>query len=216
LKFLAINTAGAAVEAALYTDGKTVYKRDAEFKKASAVTLPFVDELLLKAGLKLDNLDFIAVVTGPGSFTGIRIGLTAARAFAQFTGLKIVPVTLCEVLSYNVNAPAETIVALCDAANGFTYIAAFDGETRDELMPPQVLKNEQIDRFLDSIDEPCVVCADKAGELFVSGKTLAPFKTDCSPLVEAVKAVYKKRGAVPYGQVTPLYVRKPQAEEGVQ
>ena len=215
MKFLAINTAGSGVEAALYIDGVTVFESDSEFRKASAVLLPFIDKLLSGANLTLKELDFIAVVTGPGSFTGIRIGLSAARAFAQFTGVRLVPVTYAEVLAYNTTETnrAETIVTVSDAANGFAYIAAFDEKMRF-VLPPEVLKTAQVKKFLDTVDESCAVCFDGAAEALVadSGKTTVKPKTDCTALIRAALYAFQARGAVPYAQVAPLYVRQSQAE----
>jgi len=225
MKFLAINTAGAAVEAAVYSGGATFYKADAEFKKASAVCLPFIDALLAEAKLTLSDLDFIAAVSGPGSFTGIRIGLTILRAFCQLLHLPAVTVTYADVLSYNIGEPGngepsayESVITVSDASNGFLYLAAFDAASRDILLPPAVLRTGQIAAFLESVDEPCVVCPDKSSEkLAVSaGKPVAPIKTDGSALVAAVISAYEKRGAIPYCQAAPLYVRQSQAEEGLR
>ena len=78
LKFLAINTA-VAVEAAL---SNGVYFRNRNCKCASAELMPQVDGLLNKSGIALRDLNFIACVNGPGSFTGIRIGVSAVRSIA--------------------------------------------------------------------------------------------------------------------------------------
>ncbi|MCL2061728.1 MAG: tRNA (adenosine(37)-N6)-threonylcarbamoyltransferase complex dimerization subunit type 1 TsaB [Firmicutes bacterium] len=215
MKFLSINTAGEAVEAALYADGKIFYKTDASFKKAGTVLLSFIDELLHAAQTDLKDLAFIAPVTGPGSFTGIRIGLTTARAFAQFTQVGLVPVTHCEVLSYNAVSPCETVITLSDAANGLAYVAAFDGKTREVLMPPKALKTQEIAAFIRLIDEPHIVCADSVTLPFAAGasKNLVAHAYNGLPLIAAANAAYKKRGCTPYAQVVPLYVRTSQAEE---
>jgi len=233
MKFLAINTAGAAVEVALFADGRIFVRADAEFKKASSVCLPFIDALLAEGGISLKKLDFIAVVTGPGSFTGIRIGLTAARGLAQFTGLKLVPVTYAEVLSYNDTGHKAAdckIITLSDASNGWAYAAVFD-ENHDEKTPPIPIRCEEIAEFL-TVGRGLapamgrkhllrrgayVICPDAAMEKLVSPLDIpiAPLKTDGSSLVSAALNAYKKRGAIPYTQAVPLYVRQSQAEEGL-
>ena len=234
MRFLAINTVGASVEVALYSDGKIVHRYDAEFKKASSVLFPFIDALLNESGITLKDLDFIAAVSGPGSFTGIRIGISAARAFAQFTDLPMVTVTYAEVLSYNYNSTqkkvkqsantigtefspnksmVESIVTLSDAANGYCYVAAFD-EQRNVLLKPAAMPIGQVGKFLDSIDEPCAVCTDEAmqRQVFASGKKIEPLVIDGSSLISAVIAAHKRYGTIPYGQAIPLYVRQSQAE----
>ena len=219
MKFLAINTAGAAVETALVTDGDVRVKTDGAFKKASSVLLPFIDELLHTSGAALQELDFIAVVTGPGSFTGVRIGLTAARALAQFADLRLVPVTYGAVLSYNYNGQsgAESIITVSDASNGWVYIEVFD-EKRNVILPPAALTTEQTAAFLAAVDEPCVICCDAACEALAlsSGKPVVAFEAGGLPLVAAAKAAFARNGAVPYGQATPLYVRQSQAENDLK
>jgi tRNA threonylcarbamoyladenosine biosynthesis protein TsaB len=87
--------------------------------------LPALDETLRSAGLRLADMNLIAVTVGPGSFTGVRIGLATARALAQATGLPLAGHTTLAVLlaAASVRASAdETIVAAIDSKRGDAYL----------------------------------------------------------------------------------------------
>ena len=73
MNYLAIDTCGQAIEILLYHDGKTVYRRDEQGRRASECLLTMIDQTLEEENLTLGEMDYFACVTGPGSFTGIRI-----------------------------------------------------------------------------------------------------------------------------------------------
>jgi tRNA threonylcarbamoyladenosine biosynthesis protein TsaB len=96
---LAINTVGDACEAALVGDAGTIGVRSEPMAQGHDARLaPLVDELLKEAGVGPSDLDRIAVVAGPGSFTGVRVGVAFARGLALATGKPAVGVTSLEAL----------------------------------------------------------------------------------------------------------------------
>ena len=127
-KILAVNTAGPAVEVALSCGG---YFRDENGRNASVSLMPAIDKLLTDAGMALSELDAIACVIGPGSFTGIRIGVSAARAMCYALGKPAVAVNYLQSLAYNERADGfDKILCVCDGSNGTAYIAEFDSERK--------------------------------------------------------------------------------------
>lgn len=101
MKYIAIDSASSSISLLLSVDGKIYYSKQNNDRKASEILLNDIDALLDKAKVALNELDFFAVVTGPGSFTGIRIGVNTVKAFAYALNKPIVTVTAFEKASYN-------------------------------------------------------------------------------------------------------------------
>jgi tRNA threonylcarbamoyladenosine biosynthesis protein TsaB len=104
----------------------------------SATLMPAVDACLRTAKLALDRINRFAVVSGPGSFTGLRIGLATVKAFAAVRRSPVVPVTSLEVLASALPFAEHPVLVLIDARRGEVYAGLFT--TRDstpvELMDP--------------------------------------------------------------------------------
>ena len=92
--------------------------------------LPAVDFLLQSLGLRAADLDAFAVTTGPGSFTGLRVGLSTVQGLALGTGKPCLGVSALDVLAARNAGAASAIVALMDAYRGEVYGALYDGEGR--------------------------------------------------------------------------------------
>lgn len=206
MNYIAIDTASQSLKALVSYNGKLEYYECADFRAASERLMPELDKLLAAVGAKPSDMDFYACVTGPGSFTGIRIGMATVKAFAYACGKPVLPVTALELLAYN-NREAETAVAVCDASNGLRYVAVYDNAMR-ELMSPRCLDAAQLKEFLSTIDEPYAVYADGrvAGEI---ERATCP-----SDFRDAfVRAVEENNDRLVDGyELEPLYIRKPQAE----
>jgi tRNA threonylcarbamoyladenosine biosynthesis protein TsaB len=97
----------------------------------AAKMVPGIADLLASAGISVAGLAGIVVVAGPGSFTGIRIGLSAAKALAEVAGLPVVAVSRLEVLA----ARAGTMCSALDAHRGQVFLGIFhEGETARESL----------------------------------------------------------------------------------
>lgn len=215
MKFLCINTAGQAVEIALYIDGKVECFFDGEAHRASECLLIETDKLLSKCAVTLKDLDFFACVIGPGSFTGIRIGLSTILGFAYSLSKKVVGVTTLEVFAYNDVAAngqsPESIVTVMDGSNGTMYIAAYD-ENINELLEPKCLSTVCAGEFLQLVDEPYAVVADELVVKALNLENFSLYKSDGIALCKAVLKKYESVGAVSYNNLSPLYIRQSQAE----
>lgn len=202
MKILAVNTAGVNTEIALLNDGERRFFRDTDFRRASVALMPEVERMLDAAGVKPSDLDALAVVVGPGSFTGIRIGVSSVRAMAYALDKPVVTVNLLEVLAYNRGYNGRT-VSVCDAGNGYCYIATFDAQKRPETMPACMTLDEAA-AFIAALDGDFVVSADSV---------LSPRFGDCAAgqgLIDAVEA--HRNETVGFADVVPLYIRVSQAE----
>ena len=102
----------------------------------SASLMPMTEAALQAAGKRMTDLDAIAVVTGPGSFTGVRIGVATAKGLAQGAGLVCIPVDALEALSVSAGRFDGIVCPIQDARAGQVYGAAFrDGKRLTEDAP---------------------------------------------------------------------------------
>ena len=106
----------------------------------SAELLPRVAAALDDAGLDWGGLDAIAVGVGPGAFTGLRIGVTTARALAAAHDLELRPVSSLAALAAGIDAPLR--LPLIDAGRGEVFAALYEGAT--ELWPPFAASPEAV------------------------------------------------------------------------
>jgi tRNA threonylcarbamoyladenosine biosynthesis protein TsaB len=134
---LALDTATSATAVALLGAGEPIERRDdpqpGQRPRHAQQLLPLAREALDQAGARFADLTRVVVGTGPGSFTGLRIGLATARALALAADAELVGVSTLRVLARG--AQAEGVVApVIDARRGEVFVAAWDGE-RERLSP---------------------------------------------------------------------------------
>lgn len=191
------------MQVALHT-GRCFVCKDAH--AASACLMPAVDRLLQEEGLALRDLDYLACVTGPGSFTGIRIGVSSVRALSYAAHLPALSLHALRVLAYNERADGKNTFCLSDASNGMAYVQTFDA-SRTPVTPCRAVllaeAVEQAERFEG------VVCADSV--LSASFTRALPPCEDAASLVRAARENGEKAGE--YGALLPEYVRLSQAEK---
>jgi tRNA threonylcarbamoyladenosine biosynthesis protein TsaB len=145
---LALDSATSASSAALCDDAGGIlgYRRGDEGPEQADRLIELIDGVLRDAGLDYGGIDVIAVNRGPGSFTGIRAGVAAARGLALATGRPLLAVNSLEVLAAVLGPQsAGTIVAALDARRGQVYLQMFDHELV-ALCEPRVLAPENVPR----------------------------------------------------------------------
>ena len=196
---LAIDTGGNHLTVLLIKEGK-VYKRYIEnaMLKHSVTLMPEIENLLIETDTQLNSIDKYCAVVGPGSFTGIRIGVSAIKALAYANNKNVFGVTSFLSLAYN--SDEDKILSVIDAKHGNFYVCGFDG------------KNETI--------KPCFVSVDELKTL-AKGYTVV---SDCELDIDYIKGDYLKgfekavldnyeKESLNIEELVPLYVKKSQAEE---
>lgn len=124
---LGIDTALAACSAALTRDGDVLARRLDPMTRGHAERLfPMLAEVCAEAGVALKAVDRVAVTVGPGSFTGTRVGLAAARGIALAAGCSAVGVTTLRAVAAGAERPAGLLAVLFDARRGGVYGQVFD------------------------------------------------------------------------------------------
>jgi len=183
MRVLGLDTATWTAGVGLVVDGEIVAERSQHADRgAHAVSLlPLVEDVLRAGGCTVDDLDAVAVSCGPGSFTGLRIGVSVAKGLARAAGARLVGVSTLEALAKTVADGRSHICAALDARRGEVYAACFvsapDGWRRvtlDTLTTAAALAAR--------LPTPCVVVGDAGdayGALFEerlgAGVTLLPF-----------------------------------------
>ena len=127
MKILAIDAATEACSAALSIDGSVISRFEICPQQHSQKLLPFVDDILSEAGVKLSQLDGIAYGQGPGSFTGVRIGVSIAQGLAFAADLPVVGVSSLATMAQQamMREGAASVVAAIDARMSEIYLAAY-------------------------------------------------------------------------------------------
>ncbi|MGE5546875.1 MAG: tRNA (adenosine(37)-N6)-threonylcarbamoyltransferase complex dimerization subunit type 1 TsaB [Solirubrobacterales bacterium] len=129
MKILALDSASSACSAALWVDGEVRARRYAAMARGqSEALIPMVAEVMAEAGESFDALDLLAVTVGPGAFTGIRIGLAAARALALATGLPLAGVSTLDAVAAAVppqERGSRPVLVVLDSKRAEVWAQAF-------------------------------------------------------------------------------------------
>ncbi len=130
MNVLALDTATAACSVALWSDGAVLARRFTAMARGHAeALLPMVEAVMAEARVAYADLDLVATTVGPGTFTGLRVGLAAARGLALAGGLPIVGVTTLEALAHGTVSEqrrGQPVAAALDARRGEVYLQVFD------------------------------------------------------------------------------------------
>jgi tRNA threonylcarbamoyladenosine biosynthesis protein TsaB len=189
----------------------------------SASLLPSIDFLLRAQGLNVEAVDGFAVAAGPGSFTGIRIGLSVVKALAYASGRAVAPVSTLEALAAKLEGPRPGLACpLLDAKRGEVYAALFElkSNLRVEIIPQAAYDPEA---FLSRLPTRRVVSFIGNGLGPYRARVLAYARDKArfpkrSPFIAVevgrLGAVALRQGrGVAARELRPLYFRKSQAEE---
>lgn len=126
MKILAVSTSSNNCSVALLEDDNIIKELNiCNEKTHSEKFMPLIDELLSETKTSLSDINLISVDNGPGSFTGIRIGIATIKAIAEFKNIPVVACSSLEALAYNV-ADADYICSIIDARNNQVYAGIFD------------------------------------------------------------------------------------------
>jgi tRNA threonylcarbamoyl adenosine modification protein YeaZ len=157
--------------------------------------LPFMQQAFADAGLKPINIDKVAVTRGPGSFTGLRVALSAARAFALGINKPCVGISTLDLLGFGFE---EAVLSVIDARHESCFAQIKKGDA--VLLPPALYKNE----FLESQRAEHII----KGNGVIKGNGAKFFGVDFSENLNAVTLCQMAVTANPQDNpVTPLYLK---------
>ena len=124
MKYLFINSATANLVVAILIDGKITYLYDNnDDKDASSKIMPAIDEAFKLSNIAPKEIDKIFVVNGPGSFTGIRVGLTVAKVMGYSLNIPVIPISSLEFMCSGYD---YDVMGLINARRGYVYAGGYD------------------------------------------------------------------------------------------
>ncbi len=197
MNFLAVDTSGAQLAVVAYRGGmSSIITPEAGAREHSVVLMDAIDRASKAAALSLSECDFFAVSVGPGSFTGIRIGIATVKGLCLACGKPARAVTSLDCVAYAEESGKR--LALVDAGHGCFYAAAY-AEGGVEV-PPAYCTAEDVGKLIGMGYAPCAA-EEIAGAKRVDGAN------------GLLRAVLRATGTCPAGALTALYLRRSSAEE---
>ena len=204
MKTLYIDTSSSFLYAGILEDTNILQEVKKEFgQDLSKEALPEIDKLFKKAKLKPKDINKIVVVNGPGSFTGIRIGITIAKTYAWALNLDIITVNALEAMSISCEEKINHVPIL-DARRGYVFAAIYDKDSNIILKPQHILL-EELQKELNKIDEYIIISNDEIDEFEDKYK----YDPNISKIVEKVN----NRKPINPHAVNPEYLKLTEAEE---
>ena len=193
---LNIETATKNCSVALANEGKTILcKEIAEEGYSHAERLHvFIEEIIKEAGISLNDLSAIAVSQGPGSYTGLRIGVSAAKGLCFALGIPLIAVDTLQVLASQVNIADGLIVPMIDARRMEVYSAIFSAkfDKKREILAEIIDENSFSDRaeklyFVGDCAEKCKSVLKKENHVFLEDVKYPSAKEMCALSFEKFK-----------------------------
>ena len=238
MKILSIDTSSSICSVAILEDTKIIKEmHNFSEKEHSETLMPMIDELFKTTNLSLDNMGLIACSVGPGSFTGIRIGIATVKAFADAKNIPVVGVNSLEAMAYLGVAQKGDgeFVSILDARNDNVYFAIYKMKKGQFSIykNPEAMQISEAITYIDNLKLPIyflgdIVNADLARieQLYLSRVSIEKansedvnkheYLTDVGPLAigVALAGLNRYKNGI-YGNsnsLTPMYLRKPQAQ----
>lgn len=218
---LALDTSGPSAGVAVLRDGEIAYEAAVRSGKTHSVNLmPMIDEAYARSGASVDQTDYFAVTVGPGSFTGVRIGVSCVKTLVHVTNKPCVAVDALEALAAGAIGFNGVICPIQDARAGQVYGAIFTGDPFKRLTDDtpmligdfcrQALSFDRRALFLgDGVKPQKETVAAMMGERALFAPAPAMY---LRPAAVAWLAARDIDRAVDYTALSPLYLRAPQAE----
>jgi len=225
MKLLFVDTCGSMAGVALGDGGRIVAETNLALdRRLSARLLAVIDVLLVESGMSVTCLDGIGVACGPGSFTGVRIGMATVKGMALAATLPVVGVSSLALLAANVPFPRYQICALMDARKKEVYAGFFRCEPLPVPVVPECVLSP--DTLIDNIREPTIFVGDGAivyrdtiekrcGRLAFFAPVCSSFPRAACGIVLSSEIFARGEGGAP-DLLDPFYIRPSEAEVAKQ
>lgn len=234
MKLLAFETAAFACSGALECNGEVLQRFEVAPRRHGELLLPWADELLAEAGIQRRELDAIVLSRGPGSFTSLRLGISAGAAIAFALDIPIYPVSSLSALAWEAAYQHQQthVWAALDARMGELYCAAYEFDAlpeRASVLAPSALRIHQQEDLLAPAACDLPELGSKhwfgAGNAFANadlalathlGVALQGHGADCWPSAQALLALRETVSPLSAESFSPVYLRERVAEKPKQ
>ena len=218
MNILAVDTTGLVSSVAIVSEEKVLGEVTTNVKKTHSETLmPTIQYLMDMLEIDLSDIDLLACANGPGSFTGLRIGVATVKGIARALDKKIVPVPTLDALAYNIFESQKIIVPIMDARRNQVYTAFYRMEN-SKLVRKTDYFAEDINIVIDRLQEyeqDAIFLGDGVSvhKDMLKIYSTAPISLN-TQLASSVGCLALERAeeAVPHGEFVPFYLRVSQAE----
>lgn len=225
MKILAVDTSGMIAAVAVMDDEEVLAEYNLNNGKTHSQRLmPMVCEVMDSVGLKPEDIDFYAAASGPGSFTGLRIGITTLKAIAYASGKPVISVPTLDALAYNIPRTELLVCPMMDARNRQVYTALYGwtggklskvteymGVTVEELTGIVKGKNQKTVFLGDGVKLHKDYLLKELGDMCEFSPPALMLQRGCSVAVAGLVMAAEGRIENCFDMV-PFYLRKSQAE----
>ena len=183
LLMLGIDTSGKTASAALYDTENGIFLAQNTLytqKTHSQVIMPICRDIIAQTGKKIEDVQAVAVANGPGSYTGLRIGVAAVKAMCFALDCQCCGVSTLEGMAYNNLQFHGIICSVMKARGELIYACAYksDGTKPERLCEERLIGKTKFSEYLDSLDGDILLCGDGAEDFFTDSpsrtRSLAP------------------------------------------
>lgn len=228
MNILAIDTSGIVASVAIANNDKILGEISLNYKQNHSVTImPIIDNLLKMLELDIKDMDYFALSNGPGSFTGLRIGVATIKAMAHALNKKIIPISTLEAMAYNIIDSNRYVVPIIDAKAERIFTAIYENKGG---IPTPILEQQAttITELLDFIKsnniEPIFLGDGSISYRHIIEKdfkeqNFAPMSLNMqrASSLASLAFLYEKDGKyVDYNNLDIQYLRKPQAQRELE
>ena len=221
MRILAVDTSASVASCAIVEDEKLVCEQILNNKLTHSQTImPMIASALTQSELTTADIDLFAAVTGPGSFTGLRIGVSAVKALAHAASKPCAAVSALEAMAYNLICADCIIAPIMDARRGQVYNALYRAEelVLKELAAPRAISIEKCCDELIKIGGRVIFLGDGLPvyrsvirERLGSAAIFAPANINAQ-MAGSAAVLAKSKEQIRYDELVPFYLRKSQAE----
>lgn len=208
MKILYLDTTSSFLYTAILEDDKVIAEVKEDLgNNLSEYTLPRIEGMMKIKNISVDEIGKIIAVNGPGSFTGIRIGLTIAKTMAWAKNIPIIPISSLEAMALSSDANYDYVVPAIDARRNYLYASIYDAKNNNFVMNEQYINADTLNIALENLSKDSItfISNDKINVNY----DVQPY----DPKIEKIVGIVKDREPVNPHSIDANYLKMTEAEE---